>query len=184
MFLRQDRDTSDKRLWGNRVSGWKCWDEMILNVRGLNVITDDSIVVWPRSRTTVSRGPSGDVFVSCEPRRVFRRKPSPWSAVSTAHTSAASSAANATSASSILKRSPLRWAYQCGNYSAAMKIVREETLLSCGQYAASAEWKTTRENLYKAIREVDWHGGRDVHDLPRIGKGSRQGNGVTRSSWA
>ena len=37
-----------------------------------------------------------------------------------------------------------------------MKIVREETLFSCGKYAASEEWKKTRVSLYKAIREVDW----------------------------
>lgn len=37
-----------------------------------------------------------------------------------------------------------------------MKIVREETLLSCGKYASSAEWRRTRKKLHKAIREVDW----------------------------
>ena len=61
-----------------------------------------------------------------------------------------------------------------------MKIVREETLLSCGQYAASAEWKTTRENLYKAIREVDWPRGAGTFTIyPESGKARGKGNGVT-----
>lgn len=61
-----------------------------------------------------------------------------------------------------------------------MKIVREETLLSCGKYAASAEWKKTRASLYKAIREVDWPRGSGTFTIhPESGKGRGQGNGVT-----
>ena len=37
-----------------------------------------------------------------------------------------------------------------------MKIVREESLISCGNYAKSKDWKKTRASLHKAIREVDW----------------------------
>ena len=60
-----------------------------------------------------------------------------------------------------------------------MKIVREETLLSCGQYAASAEWKTTRQNLYKAIREVDWPPGTGTFTIyPESGKPRGKGSGV------
>ena len=61
-----------------------------------------------------------------------------------------------------------------------MKIVREETLLSCGKYAASAEWKQTRASLYKAIREVDWPPGSGTFTIhPESGKGRGEGNGVT-----
>lgn len=61
-----------------------------------------------------------------------------------------------------------------------MKIVREETLLSCGKYASSAEWRRTRKKLHKAIREVDWPRGSGKFTIyPEPGKGRREGNGVT-----
>ncbi len=61
-----------------------------------------------------------------------------------------------------------------------MKIVREETLLSCGKYASSAEWKRTRKSLYKAIREVDWPRGAGTFSIyPEMGKARGKGNGVT-----
>ena len=61
-----------------------------------------------------------------------------------------------------------------------MKIVREETLRSCGKYAASAEWKKTRKSLYKAIREVDWPRGSGTFTIhPERGKARGKGNGVT-----
>ena len=60
-----------------------------------------------------------------------------------------------------------------------MKIVREETLISCGKYAASAEWKEARESLYQAIREVDWPRGSGTFTIyPQSGKRRREGNGV------
>jgi hypothetical protein len=60
-----------------------------------------------------------------------------------------------------------------------MKIVREETLLSCGEYASSPEWKKTRKRLYKAIRAVDWPRGTGTFKIyPELGKGRYQGNGV------
>jgi hypothetical protein len=60
-----------------------------------------------------------------------------------------------------------------------MKIVREETLLSCGKYAASKEWKKTRDSLYKAIRGVDWPRGSGKFTIyPEAGKERGQGNGV------
>jgi len=60
-----------------------------------------------------------------------------------------------------------------------MKIVREETLLSCGKYAASAEWKKTRKSLYKAITEVDWPRGAGTFTIyPESGKKRGRGNGV------
>ncbi len=60
-----------------------------------------------------------------------------------------------------------------------MKIVREETLISCGKYAASSEWKKTRESLYKTIREVDWPPGSGKFMIyPEFGKRRGEGNGV------
>jgi hypothetical protein len=60
-----------------------------------------------------------------------------------------------------------------------MKIVREETLVSCGKYARSKEWKRTRKSLYKAIRAVDWPRGSGTFTIyPEPGKGRKQGNGV------
>ncbi len=61
-----------------------------------------------------------------------------------------------------------------------MKIVREETLISCGRYAASAEWKKTRRKLRKAITEVDWPRGTGKFTVyPESGKRRKRGNGVT-----
>ena len=60
-----------------------------------------------------------------------------------------------------------------------MKIVREETLLSCGKYAASAEWKAIRKRLHNAIRKVDWPRGSGTFTVyPESGKARRKGNGV------
>ena len=60
-----------------------------------------------------------------------------------------------------------------------MKIVREETLLSCGKYAASAEWKTIRKRLHNAIRKGDWPRGSGTFTVyPESGKARREGNGV------
>ena len=61
-----------------------------------------------------------------------------------------------------------------------MQIVQEETLISCGNYATSAEWEETRASLYKAIREVDWPRGSGKFTIfPQSGKRRREGNGVT-----
>lgn len=60
-----------------------------------------------------------------------------------------------------------------------MKIVREETLISCGKYASSREWKRTRKSLYRAIREVEWPPGSGSFTIyPESGKKRGQGNGV------
>lgn len=37
-----------------------------------------------------------------------------------------------------------------------MKIVHIETLLNCGEYAISEEWKTTRTLIHEAVAAVDW----------------------------
>lgn len=61
-----------------------------------------------------------------------------------------------------------------------MKIVREETLISCGDYAKSEDWKRTRASLYKAITEVDWPRGSGKFTIhPEAGKYRGEGNGVT-----
>ena len=61
-----------------------------------------------------------------------------------------------------------------------MKIVREETLISCGEYATSSEWKRTRTTLYKAIRQVEWPTGSGKFTIyPESGKARGRGNGVT-----
>ncbi len=60
-----------------------------------------------------------------------------------------------------------------------MKIVHEETLISAGEYATSAEWLATRSSLHKAIREVDWPPGSGTFLIyPESGKKRRAGNGV------
>jgi hypothetical protein len=38
----------------------------------------------------------------------------------------------------------------------AVKIVREETLISCGAFPESSAWQTVRRKLYKAVRAVEW----------------------------
>ena len=61
-----------------------------------------------------------------------------------------------------------------------MRIVREETLISCGEYANSSEWKRTRTTLYKAIRQVEWPTGSGKFTIyPESGKARGRGNGVT-----
>lgn len=61
-----------------------------------------------------------------------------------------------------------------------MKIVQEETLISCGEYASSDDWRKTRLSLYKAIREVDWPRGSGTFTIyPELGKERGKGNGVT-----
>lgn len=61
-----------------------------------------------------------------------------------------------------------------------MKIVREETLISVGSYAKSAEWKLLRGSLYEAIKRVDWPVGSGKFLIyPESGKARGAGNGVT-----
>ena len=60
-----------------------------------------------------------------------------------------------------------------------MKIVREETLISCGEYAKSKDWTRTRRSLYKAITDVDWPRGSGKFTIhPEAGKRRGEGNGV------
>lgn len=60
-----------------------------------------------------------------------------------------------------------------------MKIVREEILISCGNYAKSKEWKKTRASIHAAIRKVDWPRGSGKFTLhAQSGKKTGEGNGV------
>lgn len=60
-----------------------------------------------------------------------------------------------------------------------MKIVREETLISCGPFAKSAEWTTARKKLHKAIRAVEWPPKSGKFTIyPESGKKRGMGNGV------
>jgi len=61
-----------------------------------------------------------------------------------------------------------------------VKIVREETLISCGAFAESQEWQTVRKKLHKAIRAVEWPPGSGSFTIyPQSGKKRGEGNGVT-----
>jgi hypothetical protein len=60
-----------------------------------------------------------------------------------------------------------------------VKIVRVETLVSRGRYAASRDWHTTRDALHRAIRGVSWPPGADKFTIyPESGKKRGKGNGV------
>lgn len=60
-----------------------------------------------------------------------------------------------------------------------MRIVRDETLLSCGDFARSRNWQRTRASLYRAIRGVDWPPGSGSFTIyPELGKARGRGNGV------
>lgn len=60
-----------------------------------------------------------------------------------------------------------------------MKILRTETLISCGAFATSLEWQGIREKLHKAIREVEWPSGSGQFTIyPESGKKRGEGNGV------
>jgi len=60
-----------------------------------------------------------------------------------------------------------------------MKIVRVETLLSRGPYSGSKGWRTTRDALHRAIRQVSWPPGSEKFTIyPESGKKRGQGNGV------
>ena len=60
-----------------------------------------------------------------------------------------------------------------------MKIVREEKLIGCGNYAGSKEWSRTRKRLHRAICNVEWPKGTGLFTIyPESGKKRGQGNGV------
>jgi hypothetical protein len=61
-----------------------------------------------------------------------------------------------------------------------MKIVRVVQLISAGQYATSRSWKSTRRELHKAIKRVEWPDGSGCFTIyPESGKRRGEGNGVT-----
>lgn len=60
-----------------------------------------------------------------------------------------------------------------------MKIVGVEVLQSCGKYAASKEWRTTRLMLHDAVKRVSWPPGSKYFTIyPESGKKRGEGNGV------
>lgn len=60
-----------------------------------------------------------------------------------------------------------------------MNIVREEKLISCGNYAKSKDWKRTRASLHAAILGVDWPRGSGKFTIhAQSGKKHGEGNGV------
>jgi hypothetical protein len=60
-----------------------------------------------------------------------------------------------------------------------VKIVREETLLHCGNFAESAEWARARKKLHAAITDVQWPPKSGKFTIyPESGKKRGKGNGV------
>jgi len=60
-----------------------------------------------------------------------------------------------------------------------MKIVHVETLLSCGDYAASTHWARTRRAIHRAVKRCAWPpGSRQFTIYPQSGKKRGEGNGV------
>ena len=60
-----------------------------------------------------------------------------------------------------------------------MKILRVATLIACGGFVRSAEWRKAREDLHLAIRAVVWPTGSDRFTIyPQSGKKRGEGNGV------
>lgn len=60
-----------------------------------------------------------------------------------------------------------------------MKIVNTVTLKSCGPYALSAHWETTRKQIHKAVMSCEWPIGSGSFTIfPESGKERGKGNGV------
>lgn len=55
-----------------------------------------------------------------------------------------------------------------------MKIDHIETLLHCGDFAGSDEWKEAREKIHDAVRAVDWPDGSGTFTINPV----KDGNGV------
>lgn len=61
-----------------------------------------------------------------------------------------------------------------------MKIIHIETLISCGKYPSTKNWKDTRKLLINSIEAVDWPVGSGSFTIfPEKGKNRGKGNGVT-----
>jgi hypothetical protein len=60
-----------------------------------------------------------------------------------------------------------------------VKIVREESLISCGDFSKSPEWAAIRKKLHKAIKSVEWPPGSGSFTIyPQSGRKRGEGNGV------
>ena len=74
----------------------------------------------------------------------------------------------------------MRAGHRRGGSIPVMKIVREEKLVSCGEFAESKQWQVARAKLHKAIKKVEWPKGTGRFTIyPESGKKRNQGNGVT-----
>ena len=51
-----------------------------------------------------------------------------------------------------------------------MIIDHIETLLSCGEYARSDDWKATRERIHDAVKAVDWPKGSGIFAINPVAK--------------
>ena len=60
-----------------------------------------------------------------------------------------------------------------------MKIVREEILISCGEFVTSKAWEEIRASLHTAVKAVSWPPGSNTFTIyPERGKKRGEGNGV------
>lgn len=60
-----------------------------------------------------------------------------------------------------------------------MRILRVETLVACGPFSKSSEWRQTREALHRAIRRVVWPIGSEKFTIyPQSERKRGEGNGV------
>jgi len=60
-----------------------------------------------------------------------------------------------------------------------MKVVKNVTLISSGDFPSSAFWRDTRSKIHDAIRAVDWPRGSGAFTIyPESGKKRAEGNGV------
>ncbi|MEJ1929572.1 restriction endonuclease [Nostoc sp. NIES-2111] len=60
-----------------------------------------------------------------------------------------------------------------------MRIVRVETLKSCGEYSRSTHWTETRQRMHECITRIAWPPGSDKFTIyPESGKKRGEGNGV------
>jgi hypothetical protein len=60
-----------------------------------------------------------------------------------------------------------------------LKIVREEILISCGEFVTSKAWEEIRASLPTAVKAVPWPPGSNTFTIyPESGKKRGEGNGV------
>jgi predicted NUDIX family NTP pyrophosphohydrolase len=55
-----------------------------------------------------------------------------------------------------------------------LKIVHIETVVSCGRYSKSADWKQKKAHIHEAVRKCDWPPGSGKFTIYPV----KDGNGV------